>query len=313
MKRILILSALLPVCLSCGGQSAKKTTAAADAPQKEYSMPAIPKAIVDPEAQVRWAVEHYWDDFNFADTLSVAGWGDYAEQAFVNFDYHLLAHLTNDMADKAIGGLFTKATENRDIFLKFGEVAEKYLFDANSPYRNEEFYISALRAQLAAPVLDEWERVRPAEQLRMALKNRVGEPAADFRYTLASGATGSLHTFRARFTLLFFNNPGCPACREMMEGIGASPYLSRLIESGEMRVLAVYPDADLAAWRDYASKMPAAWINACDAGESIKNGELYDLKAIPTLYLLDADKRVMLKDVMSVDAIESTINNTIER
>jgi len=30
---------------------------------------------------------------------------------------------------------------------------------------------------------------------------------------------------------------------------------------------------------------------------SLKNDEIYDLKAIPTLYLLDKDKKVVLKDV----------------
>ena len=38
-------------------------------------------------------------------------------------------------------------------------------------------------------------------------------------------------------------------------------------------------------------------INSYDAGQSIVTRELYDLKASPTLYLLDKDKRVILKDV----------------
>ncbi len=41
--------------------------------------------------------------------------------------------------------------------------------------------------------------------------------------------------------------------------------------------------------------------------------ELYDLKAIPTLYLLDASKTVMLKDVMSVPYIEDTLYNALEQ
>lgn len=34
-----------------------------------------------------------------------------------------------------------------------------------------------------------------------------------------------------------------------------------------------------------------------DSTVSLKNDEIYDLKAIPTLYLLDKDKKVVLKDV----------------
>ena len=44
-------------------------------------------------------------------------------------------------------------------------------------------------------------------------------------------------------------------------------------------------------------------INAYDAGQKITERQLYDLKAMPTLYLLDKDKRVILKDA-PVEQIE---------
>ena len=324
MKRFVLFATAILTVVSCGGQKKGKTTRAetgtetgtvaetAAAPAANvsvYTIPPMPAVLTDPESRARWAVEHYWDNFDFTDTLSIANWSAYAEQAFVDFDYQLLANVPDEVGGEAISVLFGRAQANKDVFLKFAEVAEKYLFDPNSPYRNEELYIAALRAVLANPALDEWERIRPGEQLRLALKNRVGDRAADFRYTLESGAVGTLHSLRAPYTLVFFNNPGCATCREMMDRIMASPYLANRIGSGTLAVLAVYPDEDLAAWRDYLPGMPEGWINSYDATGKIKNDELYDLKAIPTLYLLDADKRVMLKDVMSVPLIEETINN----
>lgn len=265
--------------------------------------------ITDPEAQARWAVEHWWDNFDFSDTLSVAKWSDYAEQAFVDFDYQLLANVPQEMVDEAVSQLFSRAAANRDVFLMFAEVAEKYLFDPNSPVRNEEFYISVLNAVLANPTLDQWERIRPEEQLRLALKNRVGDRAADFRYTLESGATGTLYTLRAPYILLFFNNPGCSTCRQMMDQIAATPFLVKQIQEGTLAVLAVYPDEDIAAWREYLPNMPEGWIVSYDAPRAINTEQLYDLNAIPTLYLLDANKRVMLKDELSIPRIEQTIYN----
>ena len=69
-----------------------------------------------------------------------------------------------------------------------------------------------------------------------------------------------------------------------------------MIARGKVKVLAVYPDEDMKAWRDYLPHFPSAWINAYDADLKIKSAELYDLKAIPTLYLLDSNKTVMLRD-----------------
>jgi thiol-disulfide isomerase/thioredoxin len=253
--------------------------------------------------------EHWWDGFDFADTLSVARWGEYTEQAFVDFDYGLLMQVPQEISEGALGVLFKRAAANKDVFWKFAEIAEKYLYDGNSPARNEELYIPVLRAVLANPSLDEWERMRPEEQLRLTLKNRVGDAANDFTYTLASGATGTLYGLRAPFTLLFFNNPGCPTCRSMMDTIAATPYLQALIEDGTLKVLAVYTDEDLTAWRDYLPQMPEGWIASYDAARKIPTEDLYDLKAIPTLYLLDRDKRVLLKDEMSIPRIEQTIYN----
>lgn len=53
------------------------------------------------------------------------------------------------------------------------------------------------------------------------------------------------------------------------------------------------------------------WINGYDKKTVIKEKNLYDLKAIPTLYLLDKDKKVLLKDVM-VGQIEEYFKKMIE-
>lgn len=53
--------------------------------------------------------------------------------------------------------------------------------------RDESLYIYVLDAVLEAPFLDEVSKIRPAHLLELALKNRVGEPATDFTYTLVDG------------------------------------------------------------------------------------------------------------------------------
>ena len=63
-----------------------------------------------------------------------------------------------------------------------------------------------------------------------------------------------------------------------------------------MKILGIYPDIDKEVWRKNAKQIPLSWINACDPKGKIKDNNIYDLKAIPTLYLLDNDKKVILKD-----------------
>ena len=137
----------------------------------------------------------------------------------------------------------------------------------------------------------------------IAQKNRIGTKAINFTYTLASGAQGSLYQLNADYLLLFINNPGCHACTETIEGLKQAPIISQLIKEKKLIVLSIYPDEELDDWRKHLNEFPKEWINGYDKKFTIKEKQLYDLKAIPTLYLLNKEKTVLLKDA-TAQAIE---------
>jgi len=189
-------------------------------------------------------------------------------------------------------------------------LADKYLYDPNSPLRNEELYITVLEEQIADPDLEDIYKVAPRERLRMALKNRPGDRAADFSFTTGKGGHGTLYGIDADYVLLFFHNLGCPACREVRQGIvsvTAREPAAGMLASGKLRIIALYPDTDMAEWVAHANEIPDTWINACDKAQEINEKELYDLRAIPSLYLLDRDKKVILKDFVNPEMLSDAL------
>jgi hypothetical protein len=84
-----------------------------------------------------------------------------------------------------------------------------------------------------------------------------------------------------------------------------SDFLNTLLKRGELKIVAIYPDEDLAEWNNHYSKIPTTWINGYDYTHKMRNENTYDLKAIPTLYLLDKDKTVVLKDAVNARQIEN--------
>lgn len=301
MRYVLICLVLLAA--ACGGRP-KQPAETAAAPR--VFLPAVAPSQIPLEERFEWIRWHYWDTFDFADTLFLAQ-ADTTQllQAYANY----IAILSFRPTDGApVDSLMRKASVSRPMLDYFVWLADEVVHDPNSPLRNDEFYIPVLEAQLASPWYDEYERIRPAYELKIALQNRVGQPANDFRYTLASGATGRLYGLRSEYVLLFINNPGCPMCREIREAIVESPMLTELIERGSLTVLALYPDEDLAEWHNHAAEIPSNWINAYDAGCHIEAESLYSLRAIPSLYLLDRNKRVLVKDSVEVAEIEEAID-----
>lgn len=296
---ILILCLLLGACKNGNASSQSKSETPQDT-IKAIKMPAIPQMMTAPEQRADFLAKHYWDNVNFADTNYIHH-PDITEQAWADY-CDLLNHVPLSTAQEAIKKTIARTETEKKVFDYITGLADKYLYDPNSPLRNEEFYIPVLEAMISSSVLTETEKIRPQARIEMAYKNRVDTKAIDFIYTLESGAQSTLYKIKSQYTVLFINNPGCHACTENIEALKDSPIINELIQKKQLAVIALYPDEELDEWRRHRDEFPQEWINGYDKSLTIKTQNLYDLKAVPTLYLLDANKKVLLKDA-TVQAI----------
>lgn len=267
-----------------------------------FTFPLIPPVLQTPESRAEYLIEHYWENVNWADTNYVHH-PEIIEQAWVNY-LDLLPMVSTEKASAVLKALFKSAEANKVCVDYLAKLADKYLYDPNSPMRNEEYYIPVLDALIASPLLGDAEKIRPQALRKLAQQNRVGTQALDFEYTLNSGKRGSLHALRATYLLLYINNPGCHTCAVTTDELKSSAVISQAVASGNLVILSLYPDEELAEWKRHQSDFPATWINAYDARQHIKEQGLYDLKAIPTLYLLDEHKTVLLKDATASQVID---------
>lgn len=269
-------------------------------------IPVLAPAMLSDEQKAEYLREHYWDKFDFADTMFIQQID--TSKMLTAFAVYAVGYVPDSLAYKYMPRLMQKASVSKRMYNYFLWLAQTVLYDPNSPLRSDERYIPVLESAVQSEWLDEYERLPYEYDLEIARKNRVGRLANDFVYTLASGETRRMYSIKADYTLLFISNPGCPMCRDVKEQIISSPMLQELIERKELRVLVLYPDADLEAWREHLSDYPSSWINAYDAEQRIDKERLYDLKAIPSLYLLDNQKRVMAKDCTDVAFIEKLLS-----
>lgn len=288
-----VLCFLLLCSCKNGNASSQSTNETIQDTIKSITLPAIPAMMTAPEQRANFLVKHYWDNVNFADTnyihhpeVTEQAWADYCD---------ILNHVPLETAQEAMRKTIERTNVDKKVFTYITDLADKYLYDPNSPMRNEEFYIPVLDAMLDSPLLEEIEKVRPKARRELAQKNRIGTKALNFNYTLASGAQGSLYQLQAEYILLFINNPGCHACTETIDALRNAPIINQLLEQKRLTVLSIYPDEELDEWRKHLNEFPQEWINGYDKKFAIKEQQLYDLKAIPTLYLLNKEKTVFLK------------------
>ena len=259
----------------------------------KFIQPEIPAIITDPNLRLAYFIRHYWDHFDFADTTYVPT-PEITEQAWVDYINYLL-RIPMDKAYDEMKTMMSKCAQgSKKLFLYFTEMADKYLYDPNSPARNEELYIPVLEVMIHTPFLDDTEKIRPQYRLDWAYKNRIDTKAVNFQYARITGQTGSLYQINTEFIVLFFNNPECTTCRDHIDGMRNSVAMNRLLSQRRLTIISIYPDQDLEEWKSNHALYPSGWIVGYDPSFTI--GEKYDLKATPTLYLLDRDKVVILKD-----------------
>lgn len=298
---LLLLSAGLT---SCGRRTS--TPAAPESTTHEFRMPTLPPETLAPEERRAYMRTHYWDRFDFGDTLRLPRLDTLRMiEAFATY----VAQYVTPEHPEAIDSLMQRAAASRPMFEYFRMLSERVLHDPNSPLRNDELYIPVLQAALESPWLDAWERLRPEEELRLALQNRVEQQANDFTYEQVSGTRGTLYgNIRSEYTILFFTNPECPMCSQLCAELNSSPRMKEWIERGDLCIVALYADSDTTAWRAHAETLPMTWLYVRDAEGTILSEGRYDLKAIPSLYLLDRNKRVLVKDTVSIPELEEAID-----
>lgn len=152
------------------------------------------------------------------------------------------------------------------------EIADRYLFDPESPVYSEALYIPFLE-YLISTGRDSTGLL--GEKLAICRRNAPGTKAPDFSYaTPGGGRERLLKPGTAADIILFFHDPDCPRCRAFAEAMRTSEAIDRRVAEGTLRMAAV----DLSL------------------NPSVEADTLYEIRATPSVYLLRADGTVLLKE-----------------
>ena len=284
---------------ACGGPKP-----APQAPVRDFPVAMPPRMITDPDERFEWAAVHFWDALPDttrpwrSDSAYVAGIAREKLEEQVGIYSKLLEGIPLPVAREAVRKACDRLAQVPDSASYGATLAlwERYLYDPNSPVRNEDLWQVVAQALSVSSRTPESLREAYARDARLCALNAVGTRAADFAFIDRNGRSRTLYGIRAPLTILFFTNPGCPACKEIIDTLEGDGRVSELMRSGTLAIVNVYIDEDLAAWRDYLDHYPASWVTGYDPGLVIRSDLLYHVRAIPSLYLLARDKTVLLKD-----------------
>ena len=284
--------------------------------QQSFPYPAIPDTLRSVEQRAGYLSEHYWDNYNFADTLLLKS-KEVTEQGFVNF-IDILNRFNLDNASKGVAhkdiaqkGITRKDITQKDIAQKdiaqkdivrkdiarkditqkdiacftrkafsnaaakerFENLIEHYFEDQLSPVRNDRVYLIFLEEMKNSPCFNETEKERIAFKIKTTNKNLPGDIAINFKFKDENGKEHQLSDYKDQKVILYFYDPDCENCHEV------SAWLKQQTIPADIKVLKMIADNHISY--------------------------IYSLKNMPTIFLLDKENKVILKDCTAQELIEN--------
>lgn len=250
----------------------------------------LPDHLTSPQQKLSYLIDHYWDKMeaqpDTTQSLVIRQVEDFCaliHAAPLDKVQRSIIRPLNALSGSALQTALTTYTTQ--------------LYRPESPHYNEEFYRFILAWEKCSMKLDSARRVAAYLQEIRLRNNAVGHLAQDFVYH-TSDTTGivarRLSHFAAPYTLLILSVDSDTRNIQWGKAFQQSKSLVRMMKQHTLRPLVIYtgntrPD----------SLQRSLWSGvtfAYDSAQLITNQKRYDLSRGSALYLLDAKKRVLLRN-----------------
>ena len=244
--------------------------------------------------------------------------------------FSLLKNCPDSVARVAVDNLMNKAVlasgGGFDAYGQIMGIAEKYFYNVQSPYYNEEMLLPFLDHKIARVDIPEIEKSREKYLAFMIRRNPVGYVAENFEYTTLKGEICHLwdrfiecrirltkpacnrngdeevkvERFKFPPVMVVFFTADCRDCREGILSLSYSSIVRNLLKEKKLRVLAICTEGNLSS---VSSIIPKDWIAGSDGGY-IARHRLYSIRHTPSVYYMDEEGTVLLRDASVSSAIQ---------
>ena len=274
--------------------------------QKEFPYPQIPDSIEVNHDRLTWMLNNFWQSFDITDLSSENV--STGEQGFVDF-VTLLAVADSLQTAEAACIFAQKIMAYHTADTPYLDIIDHYLRDPLSPLRNDRIYAAITGAIISLPgnALPAELKARLTDARELAMLNMSGTVANDFAFADYAGKENRLHNIKAQYLVLYFHDPECTECMLLKDKVIQSPVL----QDERVKVVRIYPEDDANVWTKADHNLPATWTDGRVIGGALASHRLYWFPQMPSFYLLDINKRVVLKDV-TLDQLEQKLQEILQ-
>ncbi len=254
-----------------------------------FEYPMAPGSLGTLQEKTSYILLRFWDKADMKKLLNDTTAFNEAFADYVSF----IPYASADSVKKSISNLTSLYKNDAKSTLKIVKAAEKNLFSPEAPFWADEQYLLFTKAALSNKKVSAKDKAYFLEQVKMLNCSQVGATVSPITYTTRYGATHQLYDQPGEFTLLYIHGPECTDCAMTSLRLETDFAVNTLSKNGTLKIIDIYTGTPDESWKKSVEKYPYEW----EAGTSDSIGKLIDTRNLPAMYLLDKDRKIVLRDM----------------
>lgn len=247
---------------------------------------------------------HYFDNFTFSDPRLI-----YTPVFAQKIDFYLdkLTAPVLDSLQLEIDKIMQSSVVNKEM--------QKYMawflslkYETSQIMGHDALFVYIVKKYLE-PGKVEWQYPEVKDNILKRVNTLepllLGKPAPNLILLDTLNVPHSLIATKAKYTLVFFWESNCGHCNQEMPKI--LKFYDEFHQKYNLEVYGISTDTSMVKWKTYIVKNKMKWINV--NGHLSLSGsyhKLYDIRSTPIMYLLDEDKKILTKFLLT-DEISNVI------
>lgn len=264
-----------------------------------FEYPIAPEELTDFTAKCDWLAENFWNKLDVKNQNAV-------DQVKLNHAFQVYAtaaqYAAKDKVSAALDKLLKNIQKNPTLLVQFTKAAEESIYGPRAEVWIDELYIRILKSALASKKFPKSRRARYESQLKQLENTLVGGTPAMFEFKRANGDDARYFPMSTP-TVLIFGDPGCDDCRMSRLRMESNVAFSKAVTDGKLNVLYIIPDPE-PGWEKEVSSYPKTW----SVGASDTVADIYDLRDIPDIYVINAEGKIVAKHTGTIPAIQTSLD-----
>lgn len=264
-----------------------------------FELPTIPDEITDYTLRYNYYVENFWNPMDFKRNAVGQIQLNHAFSEYVLG----LRFCEKKVAMKSVYKLLSNLTKSPTLLYQFTKAAEENLYSDRAEVWIDEIYVKFLEAVIKNKKIKDVRKTRYKTQYESLKNSMDGCDAPKFEFMDRNG-TKTMFSPEAIPSILVFGSPDCVDCMMTKIKLNSDDNLIQLAKDNKVRIYFIIPDGGEDNWQQMVAEYPHYWI----VGAAENADEVYDIRLSPTIYLINADRKIEMKNLPIENVISAVLN-----